>query len=82
MNQKDRDRIVRLMGCVRAWPFPNRSKTLGIKEAGEFLHNMGELRRPFYDCLMAIARPDMESPEEELTELERMLREMGMGHVL
>lgn len=73
MNQKDRNYLARLYACMTKWPWPNRSRTLGPKELSEFFSNMEELQPLFTASITAIARQDVEDPEEELGDLETTL---------
>jgi hypothetical protein len=77
MNQKDRSRLARLLGCMSRLPWPNRNKTLMVGDYSRFLHRMEELQLLFTEAIMCISRCDVEDPELALQELEKAIKQHG-----
>ena len=81
MNMTDRSRLARLMSVWNQIPAPcdgGGTQSASIKGMSSFARDMRVVRPMISDCIMAIARCDVEDPDTELERLERWVETRQM----
>ncbi|KKK56993.1 hypothetical protein LCGC14_3058970 [marine sediment metagenome] len=77
MNQQDRDRMARLYALIDRVPFPHAGSggpTASLRGMVTYQEDMRVFMPMLKTVVLAIARPDMEAPDQELAEIEHLIR--------
>jgi hypothetical protein len=78
MNQIDRDRMARLITAVYRMPTAEpgaMSASMTPAVLGAFAYGWGKVKTQIAHVIMAISRCDIEDPDFELRELDKMVKE-------
>lgn len=54
MNRRERDWIYEIARVIHDWSYPNRTRTVGVRDLSRFLRNSERLTGPLYRAIIAV----------------------------